>query len=1236
MTSNSMSKIIDELCDSSFEYIFNVNILNNDETYYVLKYYKKLVNKLYEAFNIKVQTNPVFSQRDYYDILMLLFPFVDNWRELKKVNRLRDLFTTTKYNRYYLNAKQYNIDNYSFEQIIRYRYKVITKTLNDYKNSFYQNWSTIFPKAFNKHYKQIIEVARRGRYDFTDYDIQILESIYYHYEPDDKSSIEESFHQLNRFTPFVDIYYDTSKNAYVKKEYNRSTIKQLHNHIKDDIVKILSNKQPNNLIDVLTLIIVYQYVSGILSEVILEDYKKPNLNNAIVKQNIDKCYHYLTNKTYAEMIQHNKAIIEQNKKELINDKSKYEKFVDNVKKQDFQFGSYRTIYGLSWIAQLKFFINYTNSNVMFITGGTGVGKSTQIPKLINYASVAIDNLPNGRTICTQPRIQPTVDTMNFISHQMGVVLPNKGCDNNVQYSTSKDKDKSNNNIFSPIFRMVTDKSLLNKLLQYGNMIYDERVIKNYVIEDCKRHNIDTNNLNVSQMILKLNNDKNNHIDYITKYKLYHNIVVDEVHEHNINIDLILSIANKYLIDYKIKLFIITATFDADEEHFRHFFNFTNTNFIDNRCHFSEPFKTTTHKIEETFTNEIDTVEKLVNLKDEKKNEQILKYINNLSTYGDVIVFKSGSGEVMKCVEYLNHNFINDDVVALPFYSQLNKELLDYVKSGKHTNKISKNYLNDDNFIFEKMEKIADAKYYSHYVLVATNIAEASITIESLTHVIDDGLQKKAIFSYDTFTNDNLELFPIGETNRLQRKGRAGRTGDGFAHFLYGPGILKDVKPIYAITTDDIRPFIFSCLKHESKDENTIVIPVNTLIDNEQKFYLMHPLSNLKNDITKSMIDIINTYVDYGLIRNTKDNELFVKTEFGVFVNSLLTMFEELTLNDVMMIISSYSLDCVDSMISLVSLLKNQNPQMIFNIIHKFGSSKDKSDFMICKKYLDNVEKILFNGKMSNVLFDELDKINEHNKFDDFNTEVNLFKAKYSDLREFINSQTHNTLLDLTFFADEVGGKISIKNELIDFVANYFQMKADIIISLLLSVKTIDTKHYISNKSINKFFMTKYDITKMTIKNNEIMKRQSEYDRISYLLLYYSYQNIYIHIENTNTTQFINPTYVNIASQTNIAENVKYTTVYDAYNPKWGHYSDFVRINSSVQQTPLFIFIPGVMQRIRRLNDIHSNINYNAFSFAHTINNYLMRFLPNSCNAYKKWKPSKIKKYVEEIFDEIRV
>nr|URM62199.1 ATP dependent RNA helicase [Mimivirus sp.] len=77
---------------------------------------------------------------------------------------------------------------------------------------------------------------------------------------------------------------------------------------------------------------------------------------------------------------------------------------------------------MNWVSQINFYHHYANNRVMYITGATGVGKSTQVPKLLMYSQKMMDYNANGKIICTQPRVPPTVGNAETISRELGVQL----------------------------------------------------------------------------------------------------------------------------------------------------------------------------------------------------------------------------------------------------------------------------------------------------------------------------------------------------------------------------------------------------------------------------------------------------------------------------------------------------------------------------------------------------------------------------------------------------------------------------------------------------------------------------------------------------------------------------------------------------------------------------------------------------------------------------------------------
>ncbi len=119
------------------------------------------------------------------------------------------------------------------------------------------------------------------------------------------------------------------------------------------------------------------------------------------------------------------------------------------------------------------------------------------------------------------------------------------------------------------------------------------------------------------------------------------------------------------------------------------------------------------------------------------------------TAGDVLIFVPGYGEIQRTIALLGNDLTLSDAMVLPLYGDLSAELQDRV--------------------FAPLEK--------RKIVVATNVAETSVTIPGITTVIDSGWARQMEFDPAHGLN-RLELRPISRASADQRAGRAGRTGPG--------------------------------------------------------------------------------------------------------------------------------------------------------------------------------------------------------------------------------------------------------------------------------------------------------------------------------------------------------------------------------------------------------------------------------------------------------------------------
>ena len=72
---------------------------------------------------------------------------------------------------------------------------------------------------------------------------------------------------------------------------------------------------------------------------------------------------------------------------------------------------------------------------------------------------------------------------------------------------------------------------------------------------------------------------------------------------------------------------------------------------------------------------------------------------------------------------------------------------------------------------------------SRKCVIATNIAEASLTIDGVFYVVDPGFAKMKVYN-PKLGMDSLVVSPISQASARQRAGRAGRTGPGRCYRLY--------------------------------------------------------------------------------------------------------------------------------------------------------------------------------------------------------------------------------------------------------------------------------------------------------------------------------------------------------------------------------------------------------------------------------------------------------------------
>lgn len=631
----------------------------------------------------------------------------------------------------------------------------------------------------------------------------------------------------------------------------------------------------------LDLIWKYLIENGLLSEYKINnnltvDYQNEEIKRLKLKNYIEKnimknkdyldCYYYLNNKKYKN----------QNKIRLNDFKINYKEysFLEVLTKLNWY-----SLYSLDWINQIKFFNNFRNCQVLYVTGSTGTGKSTQVPKLLLYSLKMINYKSDGKIICTEPRISPTEENAKRIALELGlpIVQPTK---------TVGQTNINTNNYNVEIKHKKSRHDLINSQLLSLKITTDGTLL-----EELK------NNIYLKKKIIRSGKD----FDFIYSTKnLYDIVIVDEAHEHNTNMDLILTLMrNTCMFNNSVKLVIISATLEEDEFAYRNYFRSINDNIqfpikhplfynyfnpseenyfiestlIDRKISIIPYGKNTLYKIKDIYLEEdIDQSEV------EKYILSTLKEITQISTAGHILIFCDGENQIRKLIKKIN--LITDkDTIAIPFFSRLNsyyKNIAINIKENIKDITNSKANINSE-WGEDKVDPIdgVPKNTYKRAIILSTNIAEASVTIDGLVFVIDSGYEK--ILQY--FKNielSKLVIKKISESSRIQRRGRVGRVSDGYVYYLYKKHGRENEKTNYKIVNENFMNNYVNLLENIGNTTKKYIITQNNEILGSQSLF---PISSLNpysvdfkfNDNT-DFIKIFNLYYDLNI------NEI-IKSQF---------------------------------------------------------------------------------------------------------------------------------------------------------------------------------------------------------------------------------------------------------------------------------------------------------------------------------------------------------------------
>ncbi|KAL3282275.1 hypothetical protein HHI36_005465 [Cryptolaemus montrouzieri] len=285
-------------------------------------------------------------------------------------------------------------------------------------------------------------------------------------------------------------------------------------------------------------------------------------------------------------------------------------------------------------------------------------------------------------------------------------------------------------------RRVAAMSVAARVAQEMNVKLGNEVGYAIRFEDCTSE----------RTIIKYMTDGTLHREFLSEPDLqsYSVMIIDEAHERTLHTDILFGLV-KDIARFRsdLKLLISSATLDAQKF----------SEFFDDAPIFRIPGRRFPVDIYYTKAPEADYVDACV--------ISVLQ-IHATQPLGDILVFLTGQDEIETCQELLTDRIRRlgskvKELMILPVYANLPSDM-----QAK---------------IFEPTPPGA------RKVILATNIAETSVTIDNIIYVIDPGFAKQNHFNSRTGM-ESLMVVPISKASANQRAGRAGRVAAGKCFRLY--------------------------------------------------------------------------------------------------------------------------------------------------------------------------------------------------------------------------------------------------------------------------------------------------------------------------------------------------------------------------------------------------------------------------------------------------------------------